>query len=252
MKTNFSLSFVLFFIGFSIVSAQKLAEKEQIISGDESYKQKKYNEAQIHYEKALVENKKSLKANYNLGNSFYNQKKTKEAIKHYQIASKTTKNKAEKSSVYHNLGNAFMQQKEYEKAVESYKNSLKNNPLDNHTRYNFALAKKKLNEQENKKPAAQKEKEKKEKEKKEQEKQQEENKQNQEKENEKNKKDEKGKEKDGQEKNNSKEKKESKPQINPKLSEGILRAIERQEQQTHKRIIEEQQTTPNKINNKDW
>jgi hypothetical protein len=35
-----------------------------------------------------------------------------------------------------------MKGKEYAKAVEAYKNALKNNPNDDKTRYNFALAKK--------------------------------------------------------------------------------------------------------------
>ena len=39
------------------------------------------------------------------------------------------------------MGNGFMQQKMYEKAVEAYKNALRNNPTDDETRYNYALAK---------------------------------------------------------------------------------------------------------------
>lgn len=36
-----------------------------------------------------------------------------------------------------------MENKEYKKAVEAYKNALRNNPADEETRYNLALAKKK-------------------------------------------------------------------------------------------------------------
>ena len=42
-----------------------------------------------------------------------------------------------------------MQKKEYQKAVEAYKNALRNNPKDEETRYNYALAKELL---ENEKP----------------------------------------------------------------------------------------------------
>ena len=37
-----------------------------------------------------------------------------------------------------------MKDKDYSNAVEAYKNALRNNPTDEETRYNFALAKKML------------------------------------------------------------------------------------------------------------
>jgi len=39
-----------------------------------------------------------------------------------------------------------MKEKNYSAAVEAYKNALRNNPTDEETRYNYALAKKKLKE----------------------------------------------------------------------------------------------------------
>jgi hypothetical protein len=45
---------------------------------------------------------------------------------------------------YHNTGNALMTEKNYQAAVEAYKNALRHNPLDDETRYNYALAKKML------------------------------------------------------------------------------------------------------------
>src|SRR5690554_7749595 len=44
------------------------------------------------------------------------------------------------------MGNAFMNLKDYANAVEAYKNALRNNPADEQTRYNYALAKKMLQE----------------------------------------------------------------------------------------------------------
>ena len=37
----------------------------------------------------------------------------------------------------------MMEEKQYAKAVEAYKNALRNNPNDEETRYNLALAKQK-------------------------------------------------------------------------------------------------------------
>ncbi|HAV54019.1 MAG TPA: hypothetical protein DCX41_03680, partial [Aequorivita sp.] len=38
-------------------------------------------------------------------------------------------------------GNTYMNEKKYTEAVEAYKNALRNNPNDDETRYNLALAK---------------------------------------------------------------------------------------------------------------
>ena len=50
-------------------------------------------------------------------------------------------NSTSKHQAFHNMGNVFMKQKDYAKAVETYKNALRNNPQDEETRYNYALAK---------------------------------------------------------------------------------------------------------------
>jgi Ca-activated chloride channel homolog len=242
---------LFFSFGLCFISAQRLAEKEAIIKGNIDYKQKKYEEAKNSYEMALLENKKSLKAQYNLGNSFYNQNKYKEAAKQYQEAGLLAKKKSDKSRIYHNLGNAFAKQNDYQNALVAYKNALKNNPLDDQTRYNFALAKKRIKKQEDNKPKEQKEKERKQKEKEEKQKEQDEKKKKGEQEK-KDKNDDGGDEKNGQEKNKSKENNKQKPEIDSKLTEGILRAVERQEQNTHKRITNEQKNYEQKINPKDW
>ncbi len=51
------------------------------------------------------------------------------------------------AQIYHNMGVIFHSQKDYAKAVEAYKESLRNNPKDDETRYNFALAQKQLQDQ---------------------------------------------------------------------------------------------------------
>ena len=45
------------------------------------------------------------------------------------------------------MGGIFHSQKDYAKAVEAYKESLRNNPKDDETRYNLALAQKQLQDQ---------------------------------------------------------------------------------------------------------
>ena len=85
-------------------------------------------------------------AGYNLGNSIYRQNQYGEAQIKYIQALELAKTKTEKHRIYHNLGNTFMMDKNYEAAAEAYKNALRNNPSDEETRYNYALAKKKKKE----------------------------------------------------------------------------------------------------------
>jgi len=80
-----------------------------------------------------------------MGALLFNQKAYKEASGFYQEASISKgATKEEKHKAYHNLGNIAMKEKEYDKAVLAYKEALRNNPDDDETRYNLAVAKEML------------------------------------------------------------------------------------------------------------
>jgi len=74
----------------------------------------------------------------------YSQKNYKDALPQFKLDAKLSKTNTDKAQAYHNIGNAQMKQKQYSKAVEAYKESLRNNPSDEETRYNLALAQKLL------------------------------------------------------------------------------------------------------------
>jgi tetratricopeptide (TPR) repeat protein len=123
-------------------------EKDKnLYNGNQSFKEKKYADAEADFR--VTESKKSPKkatAGYNLGNSVYRQNQQGEAQIKYIQALEHAKTKEEKHRIYHNLGNTFMLEKKYEAAAEAYKNALRNNPYDEETRYNYALAKRKKKE----------------------------------------------------------------------------------------------------------
>ena len=123
-------------------------EKDKnLYNGNQSFKEKKYADAEADFR--VTESKKSPKkatAGYNLGNSVYRQNQQGEAQIKYIQALEHAKTKEEKHRIYHNLGNTFMLEKKYEAAVQAYKNALRNNPYDEETRYNYALAKRKKKE----------------------------------------------------------------------------------------------------------
>lgn len=148
---------VLLILCFSTIvySQQKSAEqlereaREDVREGNKLYNQLNFSEAEIAYKKALSKSPNYPKASYNLGNAIYQQQRNKEAVSQFEVVEKTFTDKEGKAQAYHNMGNSFMNEKQYDKAVQAYKNSLKNNPKDDETRYNLAMAQELLEQQKN-------------------------------------------------------------------------------------------------------
>ena len=131
----------------SLIFAQN--KDKDLYDGTVSFEKKDYKDAEADFRISQSNNAEAKStANYNLGNSIYRQNNPGEAKYKFFNAVETAKTKEQKHKAYHNLGNALMQEKDYQGAVAAYKNALRNNPLDDETRYNFALAKKKLKEKE--------------------------------------------------------------------------------------------------------
>lgn len=130
---------------FNSVEAQK--ENNHIRKGNELYQQKKFDEAEIEYRKALEKNKDASKAQYNLSNALYRQKRYKEASSILDSLAAKTKDPKELSRLYHNLGNAMLEDKAYDKSIDAYKKALKQDPNAEDTRYNLSYALKKLQKQ---------------------------------------------------------------------------------------------------------
>ena len=128
------------------VYAQK-EERDFIRRGNRLYKDSVFVDAEVNYRKALEANPKSTVSMFNLGNTLLQQNKVKEAMEQYVAASQIEKDKDKLAQIYHNMGVILQSQKDYAKAVEAYKESLRNNPKDDETRYNLALAQKMLKDQ---------------------------------------------------------------------------------------------------------
>lgn len=151
MRQLIFLLFLLFFAreGFSQTKATKV-EDNLIFEGNALHQSETYAQAEKKYREALARAPKNSIAQHNLGNTLFDESYYGEAFNAYKSATLNTKNKEEKHSALHNMGNVFMSQKDYAKAVETYKEALRNNPNDDQTRYNYALAKELLeNEQQN-------------------------------------------------------------------------------------------------------
>jgi Ca-activated chloride channel family protein len=147
MKTYITFVIVLVgFLGFSqeINKEQIKAERKAtnlVYSANELLEEDNYIEAEMEYRKAISEAPSKLVGAYNLAHSYYNKGSFDEALFRSQEAAKNAVTKDEKHRAFHNIGNVLMQSKLCKEAVEAFKNALRNNPNDEETRYNFALAK---------------------------------------------------------------------------------------------------------------
>ena len=145
LKSKYIL-FVMLLLSAAAVSAQK-AERDYIRKGNRLFNDSVFVDAEVNYRKALEVNPKSSVSMYNLGNTLSQQQKFQDAMEQYVAAGNIEKDKMKLAHIYHNMGVLFQAGKDYAKAVDAYKMSLRNNPTDDETRYNLALAQKMLKDQ---------------------------------------------------------------------------------------------------------
>lgn len=130
----------------TVVFGQK-SERDYMRSGNKLYNDSLFVKAEVDYRKALELNPKSTDAMYNLGNALLMQNKAKEAMEQFDAVTHIEKDKGKLARAYHNMGVILQSSKQYPQCIEAYKQSLRNNPHDDETRYNLALAQKMLKDQ---------------------------------------------------------------------------------------------------------
>lgn len=141
---------LVFFAAFAITNLEAQEERRFIRKGTEQYNQGKYLESENEYWKALNKNNNSFEARFNVAATMFKQEKYQDAIQQLQALSAQTTDKDKLSKIYHNIGNSYLGLKEIDKGIDAYKTALRNNPLDDETRYNLiaAMKMKQQNDQE--------------------------------------------------------------------------------------------------------
>lgn len=140
------IGLVLLLLMAVTASAQK-AERDFIRKGNRFFKDSVYVNAEVNYRKALEVNPQSTVSMFNLGNTLAQQNKLQEAMEQHVAATKMEKNKDGLAQIYHNMGVILQSSKQLPQCIEAYKQALRNNPKDDETRYNLALAQKQLKDQ---------------------------------------------------------------------------------------------------------
>ena len=146
MKKFYILSLLLVASAVQVLAQQK-TDRDYLRSGNKLYNDSLFIKAEVDYRKALEINPKSTDAMFNLANALLMQQKAQEAMEQYQSVSKIEKDKEKLAQIYHNMGVMLQSAKQLPQCIEAYKESLRNNPKDDETRYNLALAQKQLKDQ---------------------------------------------------------------------------------------------------------
>ena len=147
MMKKFYILSMLLLVGTVHGLAQNKTDRDYLRSGNKLYNDSLFIKAEVDYRKALEINPKSTDAMFNLANALLMQQKAQEAMEQYESVSKIEKDKEKLAQIYHNMGVILQSSKQLPQCIEAYKESLRNNPKDDETRYNLALAQKQLKDQ---------------------------------------------------------------------------------------------------------
>ena len=210
-----------------------------------------FEQAEKNFRIAINDSLSDLKATFNLSNKYYTEGLYDEAISRQIEATKLAKDNSEKHRTFHNLGNSLMKKQLCSEAVLAYKNALRNNPNDDETRYNLALAKKCEEEQQQNNDDKNKD------DKKEKDDQQDKDDENNDNQNKDDQQDNDDENKDDQNKENNKsdkpkDNKNQQSKLSPQQINNLLKAMENAEKKVQAKVNDKKQKGTKVVSEKDW
>ena len=210
-----------------------------------------FEQAEKNYRIAINDSLSDLKATFNLSNKYYSEGLYDEAISRQIEATKLAKDNLEKHRSFHNLGNSLMKKELCSEAVLAYKNALRNDPSDDETRYNLALAKKCEEEQQQNNDDENKDdqKDKNDENEDDQKDKNDENKDDQKDKNDENKNDQ---NKDNKKSDQPKENKNQQSKLSPQQIKNLLKAMENAEKKVQAKVNDKKQKGTKVVSEKDW
>ena len=216
----------------SVAAAHAQSDRDYVRRGNQQFRAGKFAEAEVDYRKAIERNAKNPQALYNLGNALLAQKKDSAAVEQFQQAAKLETNPRRRANAFHNIGVVCQGHQMFGEAIEAYKESLRNNPDDDETRYNLELCKRQQKQQQ-------------------QNQQNKDNKDNKDKQDKDKKKDQ-DKQDQQKQQDDQKKQQEQKPQMSKENAEQLLNAAMQEEKNTQQRIKKAQHQKQNRRLQKNW
>ena len=131
--------------------AQYFPERKLVRDGNDQFQARNYNNALKKYDEAYLKDSTKYETLYNRANGYYHKKantpndaeltyETSNAL-YEKIAADTLLTDVQRAEVYRNLGESLFAQQEYEAALNTFRESLRLNPNDKETKYNYVLTK---------------------------------------------------------------------------------------------------------------
>ncbi|WP_255553917.1 tetratricopeptide repeat protein [Mesonia aestuariivivens] len=153
MKSKFLIILIVFSTTFYAqaqneeVKEKKTQAKILAFEAQNAMAKNEFEKAEAKYREAISKDPENAELKYNLGTVYHNKNKNTESVVRLNQSAKISESKSIKHKAFHNQGNVFMKEEKYGEAIEAYKNALRNDPTDEETRYNLALAKEKAKQQ---------------------------------------------------------------------------------------------------------
>lgn len=115
---------------------------------NKAYEKGDYAAAEQAYLEAIRETPDDARLYFNLGNSLAQQGKFDEAVTAFEKFKDMSDSPEDRSKADYNIGNIFGNQEKWDKAAEQFRQSLRQNPEDPEAKYNYELANRLLQKQE--------------------------------------------------------------------------------------------------------
>ena len=130
--------------------SQKMPERHLVRKGNRQYERGNYDTSVDNYSRALQENPECFEAKFNTANVQFRKElidKSEHTLR--KLAQDSTRTDLERADVSYNLGNTLFVQQRLEEALDCYRNAMRLNPDDKEAKFNYALTKELLKQQQN-------------------------------------------------------------------------------------------------------
>lgn len=124
--------------GMNMAWAQQ--ERKYIREGNDLFNKQDFEKAEVEYRKAAAKKENSFEAAFNMADALYKQKKYDEALEQFSALTEKEHDKKRLGEIYHNIGNTLLAMEKTDESIEAYKESLRNNPASEATKYNLEFA----------------------------------------------------------------------------------------------------------------
>lgn len=135
---------------FCEAMCQNMPERRLVRKGNRQYEKGDFDTSLDSYARALQQDPNCFEAKFNTANGQFRKElidKSEQTLR--KLAQDSTRTDIERSEVAYNLGNTLFVQQRLEEALDCYRNAMRLNPEDKEAKFNYALTKELLKQQQN-------------------------------------------------------------------------------------------------------